>query len=105
MKPLFAVNSSIQDGVIHLAVAGEVDLSAKPALLDQIVAQLEAPGVTAMVVDLSGLTFINKAGISILLSCKRHADRLGRSFTATGAQGEVAKELDLSGIADYLATD
>jgi anti-sigma B factor antagonist len=100
---LFAVSSSNGDGLVELALIGELDLAAIPILRDAVDEQLKADEVTGLAIDLSGLTFLDSSGIGMLLTCQRQAHAVGRTFTATGAQGIVARVLDVSGVGPHLA--
>lgn len=55
-----------------------------------------------VVVDLSGLTFLDSSGIHALVMAHQAALREGGKLYAVGAVGVVADLLDLTGVADLL---
>jgi anti-anti-sigma factor len=59
-------------------------------------------GIT--VVELSGVTFIDSAGINALLKGRRAADERGRVFRVTGATGIVRELLDMTGVWAHLSS-
>ena len=78
------------DGTSVLAVAGEVDSLTAPDLRDALGAALAAPDCRRLVLDLSGVTFLSSAGMSVLLNARE--DTRSRSV-----------ELRLIGLADNRA--
>jgi anti-anti-sigma factor len=63
--PRFGIDESYDDGVLVLAVSGELDLATAPQLQEKITAAREAgEGVR---LDLRPLTFIDSSGLRVLL--------------------------------------
>lgn len=90
--PLALTPSRRPDGVTVLTAVGEIDMSNTGILA----AALERePGPGRVVVDLTGVEYLDSAGLSVLFS---HADRI--ELIATDLLGPV---LTISGLAD-LAT-
>jgi anti-anti-sigma factor len=80
--------------VIHLA--GELDIASAPQLIDTI-RTLEAP-CDCIVLDLSGLTFIDSTGLHLAVDQYKRAARDGFEFVMAGAHGHVLRTLELSGL-------
>jgi anti-anti-sigma factor len=59
-----------------VAVGGEIDLESGPHLHDQLCSVIQAYG-PRLTVDLTGVTFIDCAGLSALLASRRAAQGLG----------------------------
>ena len=80
-----------------VTVGGEVDLETSPQLGDHVLAALQdvSPHV---VLDLTGVTFMDSTGLKVLLSIQRRADRAGGSFALAGVGRTVAKVLALTGL-------
>lgn len=95
--------SERDDGnAVVLAAAGIVDMAAAPALADQVGAVLRRRPET-LVIDLTGVTFLATAGMSILMEAHRKSEESGISFRVV-AQGHVTvKPMQLMGIDDLLA--
>jgi anti-sigma B factor antagonist len=101
----FAIRESQDDDVVRLHLGGELDLAAKPQINDIVGRRLADPAITKLVLDLTGVTFIDSSGIGTLIGCRNIADRLGKTLQAIGAQGRVAKVLDLTGVGNLLQGD
>ena len=92
-----------QDGVVTFALAGEVDAASAPAILVRLRAGL-AGQMTALVLDLTRLLFIDSAVIETLM-------RIGAELRARGQlvcialpqTSPVRRALEISGGVDHLA--
>jgi anti-anti-sigma factor len=58
--------------------------------------------VTAVVVDLAGVQFLDSSGIAVLLKGRRLADERGAAYRVAGAHGMVKRILELSGVWEHL---
>lgn len=100
-SPLTLAERPDGDAVV-LSAEGIVDVAAAPALTDHIRAILrQRPAV--LVIDLTGVTFLATAGMSVLMEAGRKCEELAISFRVV-AQGPVTvKSMQLLGIDDLLA--
>jgi anti-sigma B factor antagonist len=80
-----------QDGVAVLRLAGDVDVSQSLAVRDAVGAAIEAGA--PVVVDLSGVRFIDSSGIGILVTAHRRAPE---AFAVAGAVEAVRRALELT---------
>jgi anti-sigma B factor antagonist len=80
---------------------GELDMVSHEAFIDAVVDQF--PAAAIVVVDVSGLTFMDSTGISALVRCRNKARELGREFLISAAGGEVASVLELTGLDTYFS--
>jgi anti-sigma B factor antagonist len=99
----FAIRESSGLGVAHVYVSGEVDLAARSTLRGRVGTQLTDHAIKRVVIDLSGVTFLDSSGIGALVGCRRLADENGKVLEVTGAQGQVKAVLDLTGVSGMLA--
>ena len=83
-----------RDGDAHLIVArGEIDLTTAPLLSSALQAALDQGG-GRVVVDMSQISFIDSAGLSVLLNALRRLTRQGRTLAiACHEHGSVHKLL------------
>jgi len=81
-----AVTVERRSDAVLIAVTGEIDLANSDIVEQEIAEGLEV-GVGAVTVDLTGLGYIDSAGLWILF-------RLGASLTAAGITGEVVVAAD-----------
>lgn len=80
-----------------VAVAGEVDLETASQLGDHALEALHTVS-PHIVLDLSGVTFMDSTGLKVLLTIQRRADLAGGSFAVAGASRSVRKILTLTGL-------
>jgi anti-anti-sigma factor len=92
------------EGVVVVRVAGELDTAAAPALCGALDDVLARPGGRGCVVDLTGVTFLDCAGLHPVLRARAAACRSGRTLTVHGGTDRaVGRLLELAGLQDVLA--
>jgi anti-anti-sigma factor len=82
-------------GAFDLATVGELDAALSAALA--------TPGVTRVVVDLSGVDFLDSSGISSLLRGFRSAGERQVAYQVTAANGIVRNVLEITGVWQLLS--
>jgi anti-sigma B factor antagonist len=98
----FTIRDSLHAGTGELAVEGDVDLAVLQPIQEAVTRLLGDDACTSIVVDLSGVTFIDSSGLGLLVSGKRQADEAAKSFRVTGAHGRTAEIIELTGLTTYL---
>lgn len=85
-----------RDGSVVVSLAGELDLYNAPALRTALLAEC-ASGPARLVVDLSGVEFIDSTALGVLIEARR---RLGRSesFLLASPGMETRRALRISGL-------
>src|SRR3954470_14492816 len=85
-----------------LRLGGEIEQSAcESALLDGLaVVALDAP--CDLVIDLSEVTFIDSAGVGVLLRVRRNAIEAGCTVRVTGPQPKVRRIFEIYGLVGLL---
>jgi len=78
-----------------LRLAGEVDVATAPRLRDRLVS-LVTGGQRDLIVDLSGVTFIDSMGLGALVSGLKRARAQGGDLRLVGATDHVAKVLEIT---------
>lgn len=92
----FAAHTQRRNDVTLISLGGELDYSEVPAL-ERALAEGVSAGDAGSVVDLSGLTFIDCAGVRSLLAAQENASRGGHLITFVHAAGIVQKVFALTG--------
>lgn len=87
---------------VTVAVGGDVDLVTAELLEREIAGAVSGDGAV-IVVDLTDVTFIDSAGISVLLKGRRLADDRAKNYRVVGAAGIVRQVLDLTGVWAHLS--
>ena len=100
IAPLVVTTGDNGEAIV-LRLAGELDMSTAPELLDQVVA-LVAAGTSRVVVDLAALTFCDSAGLTSFVRADRRCAAAGGWLRLTGAHGHVARVIEISGLGEVL---
>lgn len=85
-----------------LSVAGELSYNTF-GMLDARLRQLDDVGREALVLDVSGVTFCDSAGLSTFISAYRRARRRDTTITLLGVHGSLARVLAVTGIGSLFA--
>lgn len=84
------------------AVVGEVDLATAQVLRDRLLNVLREHPLCVLNVDLSGVSFLDCAGISALVAVHNAAVQVGCRVRVTGPRPIVHRILDLTGLLSIL---
>jgi len=98
------VNYSIkkEKNCLLVAIFGEIDISITDSLREDIDRALDNYGSVQLVIDLSGVDFIDSSGLGVILGrYKRLAGKGGKVILA-GARPQVKKVLELSGLLNLM---
>jgi anti-sigma B factor antagonist len=101
--PLSMPRTVTEQGIACLAPAGELDMSNLDGFRDALLGTLAEPGLAGVVVDLTGLDFLDSMGVHVLLQAKRHAAGRQLPFSVINARGLVLRVLTVIGVHDLLA--
>jgi anti-anti-sigma factor len=86
-----------------LRVAGEIDLANAGSLGTSIIAEI-APG-TDLVVDCSGITFIDSQGVAMMVQVHETGQRIGSAVRWTNVQPQQRKVLEITNLENVLHLD
>src|SRR5690606_10295659 len=89
-------------GRVTVTPSGQIDLATAPALADAL-RQARSGDASEVVVDLTRVDFMDSAGVRVLIDAARETDRGGGRLYLSGAHGWVARVLEITGVADFLA--
>jgi anti-sigma B factor antagonist len=93
---------SEREGVIHtISVFGELDL-ANASDVERELVRVEATDVAVIVLDLSGLTFIDSTGIRVVLSAEARSHADACRLTLLRGPRVVQRVFELCGVAHLL---
>src|SRR5690606_33455095 len=87
----------------RLVVAGELDLASAPQLREALLAALDQaqPG-RELVVDVSGVRFLDCTAVGTLVQLRARAEERGCPLRVAGAAGVVLEVLEIAGVAKGL---
>lgn len=89
-----------KDGnTLTVSLQGRLDTTTAPELEEQLRAEL--PGISMLVFDLTGLTYISSAGLRVLLSSQKIMNRQGE-MAVRGANEDIMGIFEITGFTDIL---
>ena|SRR2546421_12730973 len=103
MEPFGAVASRAK-GTAVVAVTGEVDLYTAPRLRETIDSAI-AGTPRELVIDLSGVEFLDSSGLNLLVRAHKRLKPISGSVTVRGAGGQVLKALELTKLTDVFTVE
>lgn len=96
----FNIETSESETSVRILVAGELDLATAP-LLDGEVRQVEATAAS-LVIDLSGVTFMDSSGLRLLVDAHQRSQENGNRLQIIEGSEPVRRVLRLSGLDQQL---
>ena len=89
-----------------VTVTGEVDASTAPGMRGALLAAVAHGGSGPVRVDLSGVTFLDSAGLAALAAAHRAAQGAGRELRVRcGTARAVVRPLQITGLWDVFTVD
>jgi anti-sigma B factor antagonist len=92
-----SVSKTSAGDVPILAVSGEVDVYSAPALKDKI-GELIQSGQTTLIVDLSGVAFLDSTGLGALVEARAATNEAGGSLPIVCSQERILKLFTITGL-------
>jgi anti-sigma B factor antagonist len=89
-----SLDISVRPGPV-VTISGEIDIQSGPQLRDQLLRAIRRHGAR-LALDLSGVTFIDCAGINALLAARRYAQLKGGWLRVIEASPRVQRVLALT---------
>lgn len=89
-----------RDGVVVVAVEGELDLYAAPEF-EESLTRVGAGHAKPIVVDLDRVTFMDSAGVHVLLQFALSRGN-GNRLALSGGSSQVRRLLEVTGVGRYL---
>ena len=76
-------------------LTGHLNLGNELMSVENAVKRAIEEGARKLVIDVTGLDYIDSAGIGMLVACNGQMDRAGGKVRVAGAQGPVAKAFEI----------
>ena len=92
------VMAACRDRVLELYLKGELDHHGAKGLLTKLEREIEASLPSELILDFSGITFMDSAGIAILLRLWQRMRELGGSVVLRHVAPQPKKVLEAAGI-------
>lgn len=97
-RPGLTVSSHKRDDVIVVSAEGDLDYRSSFALRSGLLSAWDAPGVSALVLDLSEVGFCDSVGLSELISVLRRSSETGMPLRVAGVHGTLLRILTITGL-------
>jgi anti-anti-sigma factor len=101
---LLDIGVACSDGVVVISVAGELDIS-NYQHLRECLDEVTTAGVSEVILDVEHLTFMDSAGLSVLVSCHKRMEAEGGSFSILAPTNIVKRLFDVTGQLPYQLTE
>ena len=89
------------DAVPEIRLSGRMEFTDHDRLVE-IVTQLQDLGGSRIVLDLSGLEFIDSAGLGMLLILQEEAESRNTKLIVRGAAGDVKRSIELARLSEII---
>jgi len=93
--PQFAARVDSRNGVADIALSGELDVTTVPVLEDHL-AKFEGADVTAIMIDVRELTFLDRSAMQAFIRARERADAKGRTLILVGASPGARRLFELT---------
>lgn len=100
-EPDFEITSEDRDGLRWIVLVGELDLGTAERV-EQELRRVEEAGSSALVLDLSGLTFIDSTGLRLVIETGTKARERGQALSIIRGPDAVQRVFELTRTVDQL---
>ena len=94
-----------RDGVLTIALSGEIDHQVARDMMDAITDAIAERLPARLVLDLSGVTFMDSSGIAVLLRARRQLGHTGGALRVANIPAQARRVLDAAGIGRLISLD
>ena len=94
---MIAIEGAVHGGLAAVALRGELDIRSAPDLRAWITKALD-DGVTQVVLDVSGVAFMDSSGLGVLVGAHKRLARVGGRLSVVGVSGPVGRLLTATGL-------
>jgi anti-sigma B factor antagonist len=102
---LVALDVQRSDGSVCVVATGEIDSSSAPEFRRTLDALLDEPGVSEIVIDLGGITFLDSAGLCVLAAAHRRIKGSGVQLRVLASSRAVIRPLQITGLWELLRVE
>lgn len=80
------------------AVTGEIDHHTARSIRERIDSEINSTGPKTLVLDMSGVSFMDSSGIGLIMGRYKLINELGGTIRITGASSGIARMIKLAGL-------
>ena len=104
-SPSWSSRLELRDGTRIVLLSGDIDLTGADQVRRLLIGELDQPGSAHVVADLSGVPFLDSAGLGALISAYNHAEELGQRFSVREPQHTTRRIMEIAGVLELLSQD
>ena len=93
--PQFSARVETRNRVASISLSGELDVTTVPVLEDHL-ARFEAAGLSAIMIDLRELTFLDRSAMQAFLAARERANQNGHRLILVGASPGARRLFELT---------
>jgi anti-anti-sigma factor len=97
------VQTRVQDGVVVIAPRGELDVAGTPQLEHAVDAGCDGAGVEGVVIDLSGLEFMDSSGLRCVVEADQRVRSRGLRFALVPGGEPVQRVFEITRMTERLS--
>lgn len=94
--------TALEDGTDVFTLAGELDVATAPTLRGAL-GEAASDGRHELIVDLTGITFLDSTGLGALIGAHKRAQENGGKIRLVAADGQILRLLRITGLLDVFA--
>ncbi len=92
------LTSYLQDGLLTVALTGEIDHHCAKHYIDVIIGKIEAYKPQICILDFQEVTFMDSSGIAVVINTLRNMARINGKLTLVGIKEQPMRVFRTSGI-------
>ncbi len=99
------ITVSSRDSVLTVVLSGEIDHHGAREMMSQLTDAIAERLPAKLVLDMSGVTFMDSSGIAVLLRARRQMEHTGGTLRVTAIPAQARRVLDAAGIGRLISLD
>src|SRR5215470_10774697 len=88
----------LESGIGVVTVTGRLALGGETEKLDAAMTKLLSQDVKSVVLDITGLDYVDSSGIGMLVSCLTKVKKAGGDFKLAGANARIKRIFSMTGV-------
>jgi anti-sigma B factor antagonist len=103
--PFETNRTPLESGVLALTLSGTMTMGTQLQRFEWMVEELTKNQQNRIVVDMSGVTYVDSSAVGVLVACHGMVKQAGGQFRLAGLSDRVAKILKMAGVDMVLLID
>ena len=100
-----SITVTSRDDALTVTLSGEIDHPGARAMMAQLDDVIASRLPARLVLDMSGVTFMDSSGIAVLLRALRRSEHIGGTLRVTSIPTQARRVLDAAGVGRLITLD